>query len=138
MESNNVPGPNIIRFNIAGAGVKTITPGSELPTITTSVAVDGYTQPGASPNTLANGDNAVILIELSGTNAGASASGLTITSFASSVQGLAINRFGANGVEVDSQGSSVVRGSFIGTNPAGILGARTSRPHPRRTRFPGK
>jgi len=35
-----------------------------LPDITASVTIDGYTQPGASPNTLASGDNAVLLVEL--------------------------------------------------------------------------
>jgi hypothetical protein len=30
------------------------------------VVIDGYTQPGATPNTLAIGDNAVLLIELKG------------------------------------------------------------------------
>src|SRR3989449_4736700 len=47
------------------AGVRTITPASALPFITTPVIVDGYTQPGSISNTLANGDNAVLLIEIS-------------------------------------------------------------------------
>src|SRR3989442_2742136 len=55
-----------IEFNIPGSGVQTIAPLSSLPYITHSVSIDGYTQPGASPNTLANADNAVLLIELSG------------------------------------------------------------------------
>jgi uncharacterized repeat protein (TIGR01451 family) len=37
-----------------------------LPDITNIVTIDGYTQPGASPNTQANGENATILIELNG------------------------------------------------------------------------
>src|SRR5438552_16298734 len=45
------------------AGVRTITPATALPFITTPVIVDGYTQAGSSSNTLANGDNAVLLIE---------------------------------------------------------------------------
>jgi hypothetical protein len=37
-----------------------------LPPINATVVIDGYTQPGASPNTLANGDNAKILIQIDG------------------------------------------------------------------------
>ena len=55
-----------INFNIPGTGVRTITPATVLPQITKAVVIDGYTQPGASQNTLANGDNAVLLIELAG------------------------------------------------------------------------
>src|SRR5947209_8491362 len=54
-----------INFNIPGAGVQTINVGSAasasgipLPNITKPVKIDGYTQPGASVNTLANADNA--------------------------------------------------------------------------------
>src|SRR4051812_42979784 len=55
-----------IEFSIPGSGVQTIAPLSALPAVTRTVTIDGYTQPGASPNTLANADNAVLLIELSG------------------------------------------------------------------------
>ena len=41
-----------------------IQPPTPLPAITHSVIINGYSQPGASPNTLAQGDNAVILINL--------------------------------------------------------------------------
>src|SRR3989442_11170628 len=62
-EANANAGKDTINFNIPGSGVKTISPGSPLPNITESVIIDGYSQPGASENTLANGDNAVLLIE---------------------------------------------------------------------------
>src|SRR5262245_60633998 len=50
--ANANPGPDIINFNIPSAGVHTITPTTKLPTITEAVTIDGYTQPGASANTL--------------------------------------------------------------------------------------
>ena len=50
--ANNNPGVDTIIFNIPDAGVQTITPTSPLPTITETVTIDGYTQPGASANTL--------------------------------------------------------------------------------------
>src|SRR5204862_32115 len=51
--------PNTIAFNIQSSvpgGVQTITPATPLPTISDSVTIDGYTQPGASANTNAIDD----------------------------------------------------------------------------------
>ena len=109
-----------INFNIAGAGAQTISPTIALPIITTPVTITGYTQGVASVNTLANADNAVILIELNGTSAGAASNGLTLGagSGGSTIRGLAINRFAGNGLVIQSDGNTIV-GNFIGTNPTG-------------------
>ena len=78
-EANQTIGPDTITFqvadnpNIPGAEVKTIEIASALPKITERVTIDGYTQNGASPNTLAKGTNAEILIELDGALAEANA-----------------------------------------------------------------
>lgn len=102
--------------------VCTITPASGLPAVTAPVTIDGYTQPGASVNTLAVGDNAVLLIELNGTNA--SSSGLTLAGVngGSTVRGLVINRFVGQfidaGIYVFSS-NNVITGCFIGVDPAG-------------------
>jgi CSLREA domain-containing protein len=49
-------GPHTIAFDIPGSGVRTITVGSGcVPRVFTPVTVDGYTQPGSSPNTNATG-----------------------------------------------------------------------------------
>ena len=66
--SNMLPGTDTIAFDIPGTGVHTITPASALPMVTDPVIIDGYTQPGASPNTQSTGDDAVLLIELDGRN----------------------------------------------------------------------
>ena len=50
-EANASSGVDTINFNIPGSGVHTIAPNSELPVITEGVIIDGYGQPGASPNT---------------------------------------------------------------------------------------
>src|SRR3954471_15548394 len=67
-DANATDGVDTIQFAITDppAGVRTITPATALPPITRPVIIDGYTQAGSSSNTLANGDNAVLLIEISG------------------------------------------------------------------------
>ena len=120
-QSNATAGADIINFNIPESedpGVKTISPDSALPDITSTVTINGYTQPGSSPNTSAQGTNAVLLVELSGTGAGAGADGITIQSSNSVIKGLVINRFGERGVLVSGTGN-VVEGNFIGTDPSG-------------------
>ena len=120
------PAPVSINFNITGAGcsgspvVCTIAPNSPLPQITTSVIIDGYTQPSSSVNTLAVGNNAVLLIEIDGTNANiAPALSFQAAAGASTVRGLVINRIG-NPIVIGSTGNTVtVTGNFLGSNPAG-------------------
>ena len=114
--------PNTIEFNIPGGGVHTISPNSPLPALlgAGSVKIDGYTQPGASPNTLAVGDNAVLLVEIDGTHAGSSAPGLEILrSDPVTVLGLVINRFSQSGILFETDSAHSVRGCFLGTDPAG-------------------
>jgi hypothetical protein len=125
-ESNDTSGADTINFKIGGtAPVKTINVGSSglqaLPDITGPVTINGYSQPGASANTLATGNDAVIKIELNGTNAGTFADGLLITASNSTIKGLVINRFFDNGVQIDGSGATgnKIEGSFIGTNTDG-------------------
>src|SRR6266498_1445379 len=66
--ANANAGTDTINFNIPGAGVKTIHLTSNLPTITAPVTIDGYTQGIAHPNTVTFGDDALLLIELDGSN----------------------------------------------------------------------
>jgi Peptidase family C25/Calx-beta domain len=115
-----------INFNIPGAGVHTITPGpgAALPVVTEAVIIDGYSQPGSAANTLTNGDNAVLLIELNGTSAPLGSSGLRISGGNSTVRGLVLNRWGAgigNGITISSLGGNIISGNFIGTDPTGTV-----------------
>lgn len=123
-EANATPRADTINFNIPGAGTRTIFPNSGLPTINTPVTVDGYTQPGASPNTLTMGTNAVLRIELDGTKAG-NANGLFLGGSAvgsgssgSVVKGLVIGRFQRSGIQITSDGNRI-EGNFVGTDPSG-------------------
>ncbi len=122
LDANGNPGLDTIAFNIPGAGVHTIAPVTELPFVTDSILIDGYTQPGASENTAPVGTNAVILIELDG---GATLSlALNVTgslASGSTVQGLAIGDF-AEGVNVGSGADNcIIRGNFFGTDATGMV-----------------
>lgn len=94
-----------------------IRPVAGLPVITNRVVIDGYSQAGAGVNTLTQGDNAVLRIELDGT-------GLRIGA-GCTVRGLVINRVpaignGGYGLELGGN-DAVVTGNFIGTDVSGTL-----------------
>ena len=110
LTANSTPGQfETIAFQIGGGGPQTISPTSALPAVTDPVNIDGTTQPGfgGSP-----------IVELNGASAGASA-GLNITSGGSTVRGLVVNGFGADGIRLSSGGGNTVVGNYIGTNVAG-------------------
>ena len=119
-QANGAAGLDTIAFAIPGAGVHTISPATALPPVTSPVVIDGYTQPGASPNTLLVGDDAVLLIEIEGSAAGNSKGLVVETGGAgSTIRGLVVNRFGSTGIELHSD-DNVVEGNFVGTDPAGL------------------
>ena len=130
MNSNASAGVlDTITFNISGAGVHSITPLTELPTISDPVVINGYSQPGSSANTMAVGDNSIHLIELNGN--GAAFAGLTITAGSSTVNGLVINRFNgngpANGINFFTKGGNTITGCFIGLDSTGVTDLSNSR-----------
>jgi hypothetical protein len=107
--------------------VCTIRPsGTQLPAIGddlpgNEVTIDGYTQPGAKKNTLANGTNARLKIQVNGAAAPASADGITIGGLGNTVRGLVINGWAFEGVVFggsDANGNTV-ESNFIGTNASG-------------------
>jgi len=122
LDANANAGDDVITFNIPGGGVHTITPASALPGAT-EVTIDGYTQPGSSANTNApdQGTNAVIVIEIDGTNTGitqGSAVFIIGPPGGTTIRGLAINR-GHDGILIDGAPDVKVEGCFIGTDPTG-------------------
>jgi hypothetical protein len=104
--ANNTPGADTINFGI-GSGMRTISIGSALPNITDTVTIDGTTQPGFAGSPI---------IELNGSGAGAGAAGLRFTGGSSTVRGLVINLFLADGVKVETTGGNLIEGCFIGTD----------------------
>ena len=120
LDANGNAGADLIAFDIAGAGVHTITPTSELPPITDTATIDGYTQPGASPNTQLATDDAVLLIELNGESSGDS-DGLLVDGYTGvTIRGLVINRFSISNVRMLGYGHHL-EGCFIGTDPTGTI-----------------
>lgn len=123
----------MVKFNIPASadtfktcststGLCVIALASELPFVTQPIYIDGYTQAGASPNTLKVGDNANLKIVLDGSSAG-NAKGLVITGGSSTVQGLNVRGFAFQAaIQVNSSGNTI-RGNFIGTDSAGTSAA---------------
>jgi CSLREA domain-containing protein len=108
-----------IHFDIPEFGVQIISPHTGLPIITEPVVIDGYTQPGASKNTLAVGDNAVLLIRLDGSDAGNSA-GLNIVTEDCVVRGLSVTNFSNSaGITLSDAHDATIEGNFLGTSPGG-------------------
>ena len=128
-EANAHAGADTINFNIPGSGVQTIQLSADLPTLsdtTGATTIDGYTQPGAAPNTDQLADNAKIMIQIRGTGP-SGVNGLLITSANNVLRGLAF--FNLKRViymyHPGATGNSVV-GCFVGTDSTGTFEHTTS------------
>jgi CSLREA domain-containing protein len=117
-EANAQAGPDVINFNIPGAGIHIIQvlPFASLPTIISPVTIDGCTQPGAScavwPPTLR--------IEIEDKTGIAGATGLLITAGNSTVRGLALHHFN-DAIYLDTLGGNTIESNFFGTDATGTL-----------------
>ncbi|MGE3817834.1 MAG: DUF4347 domain-containing protein, partial [Isosphaeraceae bacterium] len=110
LDANAAGGFDTITFNVAGAGPHSIALASALPTITDAVLIDGWSEPDYA---------GAPIIELNGSGAGGGTHGLNISAGGTTVRGLVINRFGANGIRITSGGGNVIVGNHIGTDVAG-------------------
>jgi uncharacterized repeat protein (TIGR01451 family) len=125
--------PNKIAFDIPGTGLHKITLHTPLPTLTNPVIINGYTQPGASPNTnpIDQPDNAVLQIQLDGSQV-SYAQGLVVGKGAagSTIEGLVITGFNSqSGTAItlsDTDGGNHVVGNFIGLDPTGQVASTTN------------
>ena len=105
---------DLIQFKI-GSGAKTITPGSSLPHLKYPTTLDATTQGGYAGKPL---------VELRGDRAGGSTSqGIVLRGGSSTVKGLVINRFGANGILMLDRGGNTVKNCYIGTDRTGSYAA---------------
>ncbi len=110
--------PNTLNFAITSAEPHVITPATVLPTITAAVIVNGYSQAGASANTLATGNNAVLKIRIDG-NA-AFFNGLRVAAAGTVVRGLSFTRFSNPMLQLDAPGFASVEGCFFGLDTDGV------------------
>ncbi|MEA2424815.1 MAG: trimeric autotransporter adhesin, partial [Thermoleophilaceae bacterium] len=113
-----------INFNIPGSGARRILVGGgasigALPALVKPVSINGYTQGGASANTLANGDNANTLVLLDGSSAGLSAAGLLLEAGSSTIRGLAVFGFGGGNIAILRSNGNTIVGNEIGFDPGG-------------------
>ena len=101
-----------------------------LPPLPAGCTIDGYTQPGASPNTLASGDNAVLKIQIDGSLDGQGPVGVNVSGGSSTVRGLILTGFthvldtggnfeGGDGIDISST-ANFVEGNFSGVDSTGV------------------
>ncbi|MFN8473406.1 MAG: malectin domain-containing carbohydrate-binding protein [Anaerolineae bacterium] len=130
-EANAHSGPDTINFNIPGSGVQTIHLNAALPALNDmsgGTTIDGYTQPGSSPNTDPLVSNAVIRIAIQGPDE-TSYDAFPITSGNNVLRGLSIYQVHAK-VHLYGSGANnnTIVGCFIGTDPAGTYVASAISP----------
>lgn len=120
LDANACSGNSDIEFAIPGTGPFVISPSSPLPALSCG-SINGYTQPGASPNSSVAGFNASLKVTLDGSSQsygcgldinGATVKGLTIQNFETGVCGggsLFGNAFRLNtiGADLGDYGSTV-------------------------------
>jgi CSLREA domain-containing protein len=128
-EANKHAGPDTIAFNIPGGGVQTIQLNSTLPNLsdaTGPTTIDGYTQPGSSPNTDPLVSNAAIMVQIAGAGS-AGFDALRISSSGNLVRGLAFYNL-RRSIQLIGSGANdnVVVGNFIGTDATGTSSAPAS------------
>ena len=117
-QANAILGPQVIRFDIPGAGphvINVLTFG--LPPITDALTIDGFTQPDASPNTnpFGSASNAQIKIQISGSSF---LSGIDFQALGT-LRGVAISGFNPASIVVQAFGV-VIEGNYIGTDASGL------------------
>ena len=130
--ANLMPDPDVIAFNIpapqcvGGTGACAITPTSPLPAIVGPLLIDGYSQPGAIPNTHAPGaglgSSSELKIELDGQLVSV-APGLVINAPGATVlvAGLSIHGF-ATGIVTQGPGDAnyQIMGNYLGLRADGL------------------
>jgi hypothetical protein len=118
IDANVTLGIDTITFNIGGTGPHIILPtATGLPTITDRTVIDGYSQPGSTPNTLTVGINATINLQIDGSLT-TGAVGLGVGADSCVIRGFSIVNWHI-GILLSSSAGSSVQGCFIGVGPNG-------------------
>ncbi len=119
-QNPGVYGNDEIRFNIQAAGVQTIdlTQPLQIETDPLGLTILGYTQPGALPNNQAVGNNAVLMIRLSGA-VNQVIAGIWIRTGNTTIQGLEIVDFTNDGIRIEGEPgrtNNKIQGNYIHSN----------------------
>lgn len=107
LAANNLPGPDTIRFHIAGSGVHSIRPTTALPVMNEPIIIDGSTQPGYTDTPLIELDGRFI--------SGGYVDGISLAGGSSTVRGLSIKGFSNHGIYI-SGSNNVIVGNHIGAD----------------------
>ena len=107
--STNGTGPDVIRFDVTGAGPHIIQPLTDLPTITEAIIIDGTSEPDYSgvPNIILDG------------SVGSATNGLNITGDNSQILGVAIYGFNSDGIYITGS-NNLIQNSYIGIEADGV------------------
>ncbi len=119
--ANNGGLPDLVRFSIPGSGPHTLAPTSALPTLSTPMTVDGFSQPGSSPNTRTDAsDDAVMKIVLDGIILTSPTPILNVSASDTTLRGLVIGRAPQDAVNIVNTASNLrFVGNFVGTGASG-------------------
>ncbi|MFO1064114.1 MAG: hypothetical protein U0892_09650 [Pirellulales bacterium] len=107
-----------ILLHIPGSGPHTISPLSNLPAITQPVTIDAYAQRDAVRNTITTGSNAVLKVELDGTQV-IGGQGLRVQSDDVTITGIAFTHWLTTGLAIEhpaAAGTQIV-GNYLGLKP---------------------
>ena len=123
-DANGHPGHDTIMFRIPGAAAQAVSTPlfTPLPTITETVTVDGYSEPGSSAP--AAGANADIKVAINASNHNV---GLDVAADDVTIRGLAIHSAGAAGDAIRINGDdNRVEGNYLGLDETGAANGNDS------------
>lgn len=124
-EANAHSGHAEVRFDLPGASLATIAVATRLPNLTNpaGITVDGYTQPGSTPNTAEHGSNARLMVQVRAVG-DPTFNGFNLYSPSNVIRGLSIHnvRIGIY-MAGDSSSFNAVLGNFLCTDATGTFRA---------------
>jgi parallel beta-helix repeat protein len=117
--NSNSSGSNVIVFdNNAFQGTPTITVGTQLPTITKALTIDGTSTGSCSGSLLSQEVEPQVLNAVQVTSTNNVATGLRVNNGGCVIRNLAINRVGS-AIQITNSRGSIIEGNKIGTDPTG-------------------